>query len=207
MLAIFDLDGTIIDTKEEIYETFFQAFKNVGLELDKRNLERYIGLPLKELLEALLGKYDRRVEEEIRKVYYSERERKIRVFPGLEEIIKTDKIKKGILTSKRRKTAIYDMQYLGILQYFPVLMCADDLERKKPDGEGILKIMELTDCQDKNRVFMVGDTEMDILSAKHAGVKSVAVTWGFRDENFLKKYEPDYIVRTPQDLKKLLLGF
>jgi HAD superfamily hydrolase (TIGR01549 family) len=204
MLLIFDLDGTLIDTKEEIFETFNQAFNNLGLKLDRDKLDKYVGLPLEELLEALLGRYDKRVEEEIRSIYYSERPRKIRVFPGMEEIIKSNGFKKAILTSKRKRAAFYDLSYLGIQDYFHIVIGADDLNRKKPDGEGIKKIMSLADCVDVEKVYMIGDTEMDILAAKNAGVKSVAVTWGFRDEDFLKNYEPDYIMHTPQELKRFI---
>ena len=204
MLLIFDLDGTLIDTREEILETFSQAFENLGLKLDKEELDKYVGLPLKELLEALLGKYDRRVEEEIRKIYYSERPRKIKIFPGMEEIIRSNGFKKAILTSKRRRAAFYDLEYVGIQQYFHIIIGADDLKRKKPDGEGIRKIMSIVRCEYPERVYMIGDTEMDILAAKNAGVKSVAVTWGFRDEEILRKYEPDYIVHSPKELKELI---
>ncbi len=204
MLVIFDLDGTVIDTKQEIWNVFSQAFKNLGMELDASKMEMYIGLPLRELLEALLGKYDGRFEEEIKRIYYSDRERKIRVFPGMEEIIKHNGFKKAILTSKRRRTAIYDLRYLKIDKYFPIIIGADDVEKRKPCKEGIERIMDFAKCQDKNSVFMVGDTEVDILAAKNAGVKSVAVSWGFRREDFLKKYEPDYIVHTPQELRNIL---
>ena len=207
MLLIFDLDGTLIDTKKEIFDTFHQAFSNLGMRLDEKKLEKYVGLPLEELLEALLGKYDRKVEEEIRRIYYENyysRSRKIRVFPGLEEIVRGNGFKKAILTSKKRKTALNDLNYLGIGDYFSIVVGADDLKKKKPDGEGIRKIISLAKCRDINRVYMIGDTEMDILAAKNAGVKSIAVTWGFRSEEFLKRYEPDYIVHSPQELKNIL---
>jgi len=204
MLVIFDLDGTLIDTKQEILEVFSQAFENLGKKLDIYKMEKNIGLPLEELLEALLGKYDERFEKEIKRIYYSPRERKIRVFSGLNEIIKNNNFKKAILTSKRRKTALTDLRYLGIDGYFPIIIGADDVVKRKPCKEGIEKIIELADCKNKKDVFMVGDTEMDIMAAKNAGVKSIAVTWGFRDEDFLKKYGPDYIVHNPQELKRIL---
>jgi len=204
MLVIFDLDGTLIDTKQEILEVFSQAFENLGKKLDIYKMEKNIGLPLEELLEALLGKYDERFEKEIKRIYYSPRERKIRVFPGLNEIIKNNDFKKAILTSKRRKTALTDLRYLSIDGYFPIIIGADDVVKRKPCKEGIEKIIELADCKNKKDVFMVGDTEMDIMAAKNAGVKSIAVTWGFRDEDFLKKYGPDYIVHNPQELKRIL---
>ncbi len=204
MLVIFDLDGTLIDTKDEIFTVFSQAFSNLGIEFNEEKMEKYIGYPLRELLEHLLGHYDAKVEKEIAKVYYSQRERKIRLFPGMEKLIESD-FKKAILTSKKKKTALYDLGYLGLTHHFPIILSADDIEKKKPCGEGILKIIEISKCMDKASVFMVGDTEMDILAAKNAGVKSIAVTWGFRDEEFLKKYSPDYIAHNAEELEDILL--
>ncbi len=205
MLVIFDLDGTLIDTKDEIFSVFSKAFENMGLKLDRERMERYIGLPLRELLEKLLGEYDERVEREIAKVYYSNRERKIRLFPGMEDILNGN-FRRAILTSKKRKTAIYDLSYLGLLEHFPIIVGADDIERKKPCAEGIFKIIRMADCKSRERVFMVGDTEMDIMAAKNAKVNSVAVTWGFRSEEFLKRYRPDYIAHNPDELKRILEG-
>ncbi len=204
MLLIFDMDGTIVDTKEEIFELFREGFRNMGLQLDEEALERNIGLPLRELLKELLGEYREDVEREIRRIYFSRRERKIRVFPGMMPVIQIDSHRKAILTSKKRDPAMYDLEYLNIAHHFHAVLGADDVERNKPSGEGILKIMEILECRDKNNVLMIGDTEMDILAAKDAGVKSVAVTWGFRSEEFLKRYEPDYIVRRPDELLNLL---
>ncbi len=205
MLVIFDLDGTLIDTKDEIFSVFSKAFENLELILDRERMERYIGLPLRELLEKLLGEYDERVEREIAKVYYSDRERKIRLFPGMEGILNGN-FRRAILTSKKRKTAIYDLSYLGLLEHFPIIVGADDIEKKKPCAEGIFKIIHMADCKRRDRVFMVGDTEMDIMAAKNAKVNSVAVTWGFRSEEFLERYEPDYIVHNPDELKRILEG-
>ena len=203
MLLIFDMDGTVIDTREEIYSTFHEAFRNLGIELNEEKLDMYVGLPLRELLKELLGEYRPEVEEEIRRIYYSPRERKIRVFPGIMEILEMNAHKKAILTSKKRRPALYDLDYLGIRHHFSMILGADDVKANKPSGEGILKIMDaLGFCREE--VLMIGDTEMDIMAAKDAGVKSVAVTWGFRSEEFLRRYEPDYIVESVEALKSLL---
>ncbi len=203
MLVIFDLDGTLIDTREEIEYTFRKAFENLGLRLDEKRLVENIGLAIEELIESLLGHYDPKVHEEIRKVYLGLQKRRIRVFPGMDELVMNGGFKKAIYTSKKRWVALRDLQYLGILHLFPIVIGADDVSRKKPHGEGIEKAIQLAG-ENKEHTFVVGDTEMDILAAKHVGVKSIAVTWGFRDESFLIRFKPDYLARTPQDILKII---
>ncbi|MCD6276008.1 MAG: HAD-IA family hydrolase [Thermoplasmata archaeon] len=205
MLVIFDLDGTIIDTREEIEYTFRKAFENLGLEFDERRMEESIGFAIEELIEALLGHYDARVEEEIRKIYYGMKDRKIRIFPGMERVIRENGFKKAIFTSKRRKPALRDLNYFNIVHLFDAIIGADDVKRKKPHGEGVLKIMSLLN-ERKEDTYVVGDTEMDILAAMNAGVRSIAVTWGFRSKEFLEALNPDYIVHRPEEILKIVKG-
>ena len=204
MLLIFDLDGTVIDSRSEIEHTFERAFMNLGMELDKKKLMKAVGYPLEEVVYNLVGKYDDRVIKEIRKLYFGMDKRMIKLFPGIMQVLQVSNHTKSVLTSKRRKTAMRDMQYLGILDLFDVVVGADDVEKKKPDGEGVRKIAEKLKFFDFNRIYMIGDTEVDILTARNAGVKSIAVTWGFRTEEELKKYKPDYIAREPEDIKRIL---
>ncbi len=204
MLLIFDLDGTIIDSKKEIEYTFEVAFRNLGMKLDKEKLTMAIGLPLESVVYSLTGRYDERVINEIKRVYYGVNRRMIKAFPGMIDIIKNINCKKSILTSKKRATAIRDLEYLGIYNFFDIIVGADDVNKNKPNGEGIKKIMKKLGFFDLNRIYMIGDTEVDILTAKNAGVKSIAVAWGFRSEEILKGYNPDYIVSSPEEIVKII---
>ena len=204
MLLIFDLDGTIIDSKKEIEYSFEVAFKNLGIKLDKEKLMRVVGFPLEDIVYSLTGRYDKRVMEEIRRVYYGLDRRMIRVFPGMMTILKNINYRRAILTSKKRKTAIRDLRYLGIHELFDIIVGADDVNKNKPDGEGIKKVMNELKFSDLNRIYMIGDTEVDILAAKNSGIKSIAVTWGFRNEEMLRRYKPDYIAKKPEDIIEIL---
>ncbi len=207
MLVIFDLDGTIVDSMDEIIYSFEKAFENLNIHLDESALKKYVGLPLDELITALIGKYEQRIADEIRRVYYSIYPRKIRLVPGMEYLISHKNYKKAILTSKKREIALRDLSYLGIERYFDIIVGANDLQKRKPDPEGIHRIMQSLNHRDKKSVFMIGDTELDIIAAKRAGVKSIGVTWGARDENFLEAYNPDFIARTPEDIYKILNSY
>ncbi len=202
MLLIFDLDGTLVDTWDEIVYVFENVFRRRGLPLRVEELRMAVGLPLGDVVAKLVNRRDPKLVEEIRREFLSMGDRRIRLFEGMEDVLRLP-ARKAVFTSKGRVGTERDLKYLGIEGYFHAVVTADDVRNTKPDPEGIFAILSALQG-DKGKSFMIGDTEMDILAAKNAGIKSVAVTWGNRDEDFLRKYGPDYIVRSPGELKRLL---
>ena len=202
MLLIFDLDGTIVDTWEEIKITFEMVFAKKGIPLDYIKLRMAIGLPLNKVIEKLIGQEDIKLMQEIRQTFLALYPRRIKMFDGMREILNIP-VKKAILTSKGEMGTIRDLKYLGIVDKFSIIITADRIKHKKPDPEGIYTILKKT-CEKKENVFMIGDTEVDILSAKNAGVNSIAVAWGYRNREFLKSYNPNFIVTTGKELKAVL---
>ncbi len=202
VLLIFDLDGTIVDSWEEVVFIFSRVFERRGLKLDVEKLRMAVGYPLPKVIEKVTGFNDRSLENEIKEEFYSLNPRKIRMFPGVDKVLRYPS-KKAVLTSKRRKGAIWDLKLLGIEHLFSIIVAVEDLNHPKPHPEGILKIIDMLDYDSKD-VYYIGDTEVDILTAKNAGVKSIAVTWGFRTREFLEKYDPDYIVDSPEGILKII---
>jgi pyrophosphatase PpaX len=78
-------------------------------------------------------------------------------------------------------------------------------EKHKPDGDPLIKAMEKAKVQNKDDVLYVGDSPLDILCAKNAGVKSAAVAWTYSPISELKKAEPDIFIEKPMDLLKYVL--
>ncbi len=202
MLLIFDLDGTIMDTWEEIKLAFEITFSKRGINLNEKNLRMAVGLPLNEVIKYLTGNYNENLVEEVRNAFLSIEPRKIKMFDGIQKVIDLP-VKKAVLTSKGNLGTFRDLKYLGIKNKFQYIVTADMVKNKKPDPEGILKILENLKEKPED-TFMIGDTELDILAAKSAGIKSVAVTWGNRTEEFLKKYNPDFIVKNPEEIVTLV---
>ena len=202
VLLIFDLDGTIVDSWEEVVFIFNRVFERRGLKLDLEKLRMAVGYPLPKVIEKVTGFNDRSLENEIKEEFFSLNPRKIRMFPGIDEVLQYPS-KKAVLTSKRRKGAIWDLKLLGIEHLFSIIVAVEDLNHPKPHPEGILKIIDMLNYDSKD-VYYIGDTEVDILTAKNAGVKSIAVTWGFRTREFLEKYDPDYIVDSPEEILKII---
>ncbi len=202
MILIFDLDGTIVDSWDEIVAAFTTVFDRWGIQLDLTRLRMAVGYPISKVIEKTAGFYDALLEKEIKEEFYKLNPRKIRMYPDMDKVLKYP-AKKAVLTSKRRRGAINDLKFLGIINLFSLVVTAEDLENPKPHPEGIHKIVN-TLSNRKEEVYFIGDTEVDILTAKNAGVKSIAVTWGFRSREFLEKYKPDHLVNTPEEILDII---
>ncbi len=202
MLLIFDLDGTLMDTWDEIEYVFKRVFNRRGVPLDSDKLRMAVGLPLGKVIEKVYGREDRELEDEIRKEFLGMNPRKIKLFSGLEDVFHLP-AKKAVFTSKGRLGTYRDLDFLGIREFFDIVITSDDVSNPKPDPEGIIKILNALG-ERPEKTFMIGDTEMDILAARNAGIKSIAVTWGNRSEMFLREFKPTYIVRDPKELVKIL---
>ena len=202
MLLIFDLDGTIVDSWEEIVMVFSKVFQRRGIPLDITRLKMAVGYPLGKVIEKTAGFHESSLEKEIKDEFYALNPRRIRMYPSIDKVLRVPS-KKAVLTSKRKKGAVRDLKLLGIYHYFSTIVAVEDLSHPKPHPEGIWKIMNLLN-HDSQEVYFIGDTEADILTANNAGVKSIAVTWGFRSREFLQKYEPDYIVDSPNEILKII---
>ncbi len=205
MLLIFDLDGTLMDTWAEIEYTFQKVFSNRGINLDVNKLRMAVGLPLEQVVSSLVGHDDPELVNEIRDTFLSISPRKIRLFDGLDEVLSLP-MRKAILTSKGDLGTYRDLKALEIEEHFDVIVTADTVQQRKPNPDGILLILEQTG-ESREKAFMIGDTEMDILAGKHAGVRTIAVTWGNRSEEHLRSYQPDYIAREPSELKSIILSY
>ncbi|NPA75237.1 MAG: HAD-IA family hydrolase [Euryarchaeota archaeon] len=205
MLLIFDLDGTIMDTWEEILITFQKVFSKRNLPLDVNALRMAVGLPLEQVIESLVGYEAPDIVRDIRDTFLSLNPRRIKIFEGMEDVLNIP-AKKAILTSKGDLGTYRDLRELGIEHMFDVVVTADTVVNKKPDPEGINIILQRLN-EEPSRTFMIGDTEMDILAGKRAGVKTIAVTWGNRDLEHLYNYAPDYVVTSPRELKELLESY
>jgi phosphoglycolate phosphatase len=187
-VILFDLDGTLIDSTEAILEGFRVTFEkfNKPYPGDKK-VKKLIGLPL-EIMFFKLG-ISKNVEEyvNIYKMHYRKiSTQKTKLLPKAKEaIIKaTTFARLGIVTTKTARYSKELMEHFGLMDYFEVLIGREDVINPKPHPEPILKALHLMKANKEN-AFMVGDTCLDILSAKEAGIKAIGVKWEY-DENLKK---------------------
>jgi len=190
-VILFDLDGTLIDSTEAILDSFRVAYESFGLEVPRdEDIVVEIGYPLDEMFVSL-GIEKSRVDEFV--VAFKSHYRKISrekttLLPFAREAVEeASKIARvGVVTTKTSKFSSQLMSYLGLMSYFEVLIGREDVMHPKPHPEPILKALERFNIE-RDKCWMIGDTCMDIDSAKSAGINSVALLSGYGTEEQLAK--------------------
>ncbi len=192
MIILFDLDGTLIDSTDAIVSTFHYSF-------DIHNFKRptdieimaLIGYPL-DIMYRELGVHESRVWDFV--ATYKEEYRKISTKKTLllknakKAVIHANEFATlGIVTTKTGRYSKILMQHFDLMQYFVVLIGREDVEKPKPDAEPILKALESIKVENRE-IWMIGDTKLDLISAKNAGVNSIGVLSGYGNHDTLKKH-------------------
>jgi len=192
VIILFDLDGTLIDSTDAIVETFHHSFKVHNYPYpDTEDIKALIGYPLDVMYEELgvssenIWDYVSTYKEEYRKI--STVKTKL-LQCAKEAVIRADKIATlGIVTTK---TGLYSkllMEHFGLMEYFEVLIGREDVQEPKPHAEPILKALKELDIKGKE-IWMIGDTKLDLISAKNADVNSIGVLSGYGTKETLLKH-------------------
>jgi phosphoglycolate phosphatase len=207
MIILFDLDGTLIDSTEAILESFhnsFDVFK--AKHPSDEEIKALIGYPLdvmyRELgvIEESVWNYVDTYKEHYRVI---SREKTELLLNAKESVVLASEIAEiGIVTTKTGKYSQVLMEYFGMMDYFKVLIGREHVQNPKPDAEPILKALKSFDKEDKN-IWMIGDTKLDLISAKNAGVNSIGVLSGYDSKKVLQEYT-NHIFETALDAVKYL---
>lgn len=182
-VILFDLDGTLIDSTEAILESFEVAFGSFGVATPPaEKITAEIGHPLDKMFLSL-GIAEEEVQAYV--LSYKEHYRRISraktfLLPDAREAVENAfKIARlGVVTTKTAKYSVELLEHFDLMKYFEVMVGREDVEHPKPHPEPIFKALSKLEV-DTTRCWMIGDTCMDMLSAKSAGVEGVAVTSGY----------------------------
>ena len=190
-IILFDLDGTLIDSTEAILESFDVSFKTFNKKTPyEKEIKRLIGLPLDVMFENLGISRDEVWDfvDAYKNHYRKISTKKTRLLPGAKEAVKlaTQFSRLGIVTTKTARYSKELMEHFELMDYFEILIGREDVEYPKPHPEPILKALYLMKAN-KESAFMVGDTCLDMLSAKEAGVFGVGVVGDYTSESELIK--------------------
>lgn len=206
MLLIFDLDGTLIDSSEDLAISVNATLRQFGRgELDRHTIQSYVGDGAPALIRRAFGPDT--PEEAFAEglayflnFYRAHALEHTKLYPGLREAVESLSADHSlsVLTNKPERISTDIISALGLAQRFARVYGGDRFSSKKPDPVGILDLMKNTGA-DAAQTVMIGDTSIDIQTARNAGVRSCGVTWGFRPESFAE-VPPDILVHHPQEL-------
>ena len=210
--VIFDLDGTLSDSKEGITKSVQYALEKVGIiEENLEDLEHFVGPPMLEQYIKVYGMPKDKALETLG--YYRERYTPIGIYetkryPGVREILdclKSAGCKIGMATSKPEEMAIEVAKYLDIFEYFDII-CGADLKGPRQSKADVLnKLFENTDFS-LDESILVGDTKYDIEGANKVGIDSIGVTWGTGTKEEMQDEGANEIFDSYKALIDYLLG-
>jgi|SRR5579872_905930 len=212
-LVIFDLDGTLIDSSLDLANSVNAARAHMDLPpLENKTVYSYVGNGAPVLMRRALGpEYS---DEDVQRAlgyfleYYRDHMLENTVlYPGLREVLDqmlAAGITMAVLTNKPVRFSQAIVDGLGLGSHFRRVYGGNSFEKKKPNPVGIETLMtEFNTGHEKT--LMVGDSSVDVQTARNAKVGACGVTWGFQPETFASD-PPDFLIDRPEQLGQKLMG-
>ena len=205
-LIIFDLDGTLLDTLQDLTNSVNYAMRQLNLPLySDAEVRSMIGNGVSVLMKRAVTVRHSELHEEaltLQRKYYSEHtDDCTQSYEGVIDMLASCK-KQGFTVAVHSNK---DEDYAKILCYKHFGMLVDyvlgttDYAITKPNPVKILNLMKSLGVERRDAVYC-GDSDVDLQTAFNAGIKCISVTWGFRDEQFLKDSGADNLAFAPQDV-------
>jgi phosphoglycolate phosphatase len=207
LLIVFDLDGTLIDSAEDLAISMNATRTRFGMEpLDPALIYSFVGNGAAVLVKKAMGEEATQplLEEALAfflRFYRLHALEHTRFYPGVRRAIE-DLSAAGhtltVLTNKPVRISRDIISALGVAALFRRVYGGDSFAAKKPDPVGVITLMAETNIPPDNTV-LVGDSGVDVQTARNARVRSCGVSWGFQPEAF-NESPPDVIVNRPEEL-------
>ena len=208
-LVVFDLDGTLADTKSDLAVSVNAMREYMGLApLPLEAVTSYVGHGVTVLVKHALG--DKAADDEVEKGltffldhYAHHLLDNTIAYPGVREALEELRNRKlAILTNKPTRFSCEIVTGLGLAPYFFQIYGGDSFPLKKPDPMGIRTLMNLASSR-AEKALMVGDSDTDVLTGRNAGVWTCGVTYGYAPQT-VEEACPDLLLDNLLDLPPLL---
>ena len=211
--VIFDLDGTLVDTIDDLGLACDHLLKQKGItpQWTKDDYKAFVGNGARLLVRRAFN--NQLSEEELDEQYalFKQKYGEIKldhayVYEGVAEVVKSLKengVQLAVCTNKPDAAAVGMVEHFFERDTFEIVRGALDGVPKKPDPAMATEIGEALGI-DANECVWIGDSAVDIESAENFGCECIAVTWGFRSRESLLERDPDYLIDDPKDILKIL---
>jgi phosphoglycolate phosphatase len=209
-LFIFDLDGTLVNTIEDIASSVNYTLTRMGnspIALDA--VRQYVGDGIETLMTRSLGGRTERIDEAV-VIYKAHHRRNLVVhsalYPTVRETLEHFRsLPMAVVSNKTMEFVGPLLNKLGIGQYFKLVIGADYGLPLKPAPDALQLIMSEFKAA-RERTAIVGDGTTDVRAGKAAGIITCSAAYGFRSEEELRKTDPDHIIHEFSDLKKIFIA-
>jgi pyrophosphatase PpaX len=210
--ALFDFDGTLVDTTEMIYQGMRHAASTIlgRDDIPRETLLANVGQPLPRQMELMDAEKAELLLEAYRHHHEENHDALIQEFPHVAQELsrlRSAGIKVAVVTSKRRVSVEMALDNFPDLRHVvDRFVTMEDTNEHKPHPEPLWRGLELLGDVPKEEAAYVGDSPFDVEAAKAADLTSVAVSWGAFSEDRLREAEPDYLVPDIQSVVDVLLA-
>ncbi len=209
-LMIFDLDGTLVDSKDDLTAAVnFIRRKYTLSDINSAEVASYLGNGIRRLIDSVLpnelSKEDKQNAFLIFNEYYSEHLLDTTyVYSGIFDMLNAlPGIKKAVLSNKTEVYTKKIIEKLGLAEYFIKICGGDTFPEKKPSCLPINSIIKELKVK-KDHTVMVGDGINDILCGKSAGISTIAVLYGYSARAKIEANSPSFIASQPSDILNFL---
>ena len=209
---IFDLDGTLIDSLEDIAVCMNQVFEELDLPIHKiEDYKNFVGGGVDILVENALEpsaseELKAKARDRFKEIYDSKLYGNTKAYDGIYELLEElekQNFKMGILSNKPHKFTLEYAKSLFENNKFLEIHGQKAHIEKKPNPTAAIDIAKSFNME-CNKIYFVGDTKIDMQTAKNAGMIAIGVLWGFRDEEELVSNGADFIVSHPRDILNIV---
>jgi len=206
-LILFDVDGTLVDTQQDVYISLNLALEEIGLpKISMDTAKLAIGPGPKDFMKHVLGEINLHRSEEFlaafRPIYWEHCADHAELFDGMTQLLaelKQRHIKIGIATNKARFGTDIILKALDVQNSFHIIMTRDEVEKPKPEPDMILYACKKLNVAPE-RTLMLGDTDNDILAAQAAGASSCLALWGYSNQMERLNEMAAFAVQHPLDV-------
>ena len=210
--ALFDFDGTLVNTTEMIYQGMRHAASSIlgRDDIPRETLLANVGQPLPRQMELIDAEKAELLLEAYRHHHEENHDALIQEFPQVAQALsrlRSAGIKVAVVTSKRRVSVEMALNnFPDLRNVVDRFVTMEDTNEHKPHPEPLWRGLELVGGLPKEEAAYVGDSPFDVEAAKAAGLTSVAVSWGAFSEDRLREAEPDHLVPDIESAVAVLLS-
>jgi len=214
---IFDLDGTLVDSRLDLSNSINAMLRHFGKPLlPNEVIASYIGDGAPMLVRRSLGDPDDEsfVQHALEYFLLYYREHKLDntfVYPGIKECLDSIRgsrngsgMKMSVLSNKPVGPSRAIVEALGLGNYFFQVYGGNSFHTKKPDPTGVRALLEESGTE-AGQTVIIGDSDIDVLTARNAGTYSIGVNYGFAPHTFVDA-APDVLVETPEEIGQVFTG-
>ncbi|MDY6226461.1 MAG: HAD family hydrolase [Clostridium sp.] len=214
-VAIFDLDGTLLNTLDDLANACNYALNKFSFPTHEvEEYKKFIGNGIYKLVERAVpnNKKDKETVEKVLEIfseYYNEHMIEMtKPYEGIITLLdelRVKGIKLAVVSNKKHEFTIEIVnKYFG--NRFDVVLGHRENYKEKPDPTSVLEIIKKFNVS-KSECIYIGDSNVDVMTARNSGIKCIGVSWGFRGKEELAKAQADYLADNTIELKNIIINY